>query len=517
VGPPQVLQGSDRVGFTDVIVDHGGTVRRALLLMDDGRHVFYSLALRLALLHFQAEGVAVQGDPRHPGHLRVGNTTLRPFEQSDGAYVRADARGYQLLLDYRDPPDAFPVITLGELLAGKFDPRLVENRIVLLGVTADSVKDSFYAPHARALGGRSTLHGVALHGHIVSQLARAGRAGHAPVAVPGEAAEGLWILLWTLLGGTAAFALRSAWRFALVIAAGIVLLAASAQGLFVLGWWMPLLPPVLGWVGAGALVTAYVSNRERRERASLMGLFSSYMSAPLAQAIWKERDQFLSGGRPRPRRLTATILFSDVVDFTTVSETLEPQVLMDWFYEFMAAVTPLVNDHGGVILRFLGDSIMAAFGAPVARTTPGQIREDAVNAVKCALAMQERVSALNRRLEQLGLPLISMRVGILTGPVVAGSLGSAARLEYNLHGDTVNTASRLESFDKEGFAPDYFGAPCRIFVGESTRMLLGEEFRIELIGDFRLKGKVRPTRIYRVHAREGPAEASRIVPSAAAS
>jgi adenylate cyclase len=152
---------------------------------------------------------------------------------------------------------------------------------------------------------------------------------------------------------------------------------------------------------------------------------------------------------------------------------------------------------------------MAAFGAPIVRTHEKEIARDAVNAVDCALAVQGQVIALNRRLEQRGWPLVSMRIGILTGPVVAGSIGSAARLEYNLHGDTVNTASRLESFDKEGFAPDYFSTPCRILVGESTLRLLGGEFHTEWLGEVQLKGKMHPTRIHRVHGRRSAGEAPR--------
>lgn len=504
VPPPPMLKGSDRVGFTDVVVDADGTVRRGLLLMDDGRSVFYSLPLRLALLYLRAQGIAVRGDPDHPAHLRIGRTTLPPFEPNDGSYVRADAGGYQFLIDYREPPIAFPSITLGELLAGEFDAASLQNKIALIGVTADSVKDSFYTPYSHAFGDKETMYGVELHAHMVNQLIRAGMDGDAPLAVISDVNEGLWILLWTLLGGVVALIMRSAWRFALCMAAGLALLVLGVHALFVNGWWIPLVPPALGWVGAAGLVEAHVSGQERRERRQLMGLFSSFVSAELAEFLWQEREQFFSGGRPRPQRLTATIFFADVVNFTTVSEKLDPQTLMNWFYEFMESTTPLVSDYHGVILRFLGDSIMAAFGPPIPRANESEIRQDAVNAVNCALATQERVVALNRRLEQRGWPLISMRIGILSGPVVGGSIGTAKRFEYNVHGDTVNTASRLESFDKETFDPDYFSAPCRILIGQPTLALVGDEFETELVGEFRLKGKTQTIRIHRVRRRRAP-------------
>jgi adenylate cyclase len=280
--------------------------------------------------------------------------------------------------------------------------------------------------------------------------------------------------------------------------AGLGALALGVHALFLNGWWFPLVPSALAWVGAAALVEAYASGRERRERAQLMGLFSSFMSAELAEFLWKEREQFASGGRPRPQRLSATIFFADVMNFTTVSEKLDPQTLMDWFYAFMETITPLVSDHRGVILRFLGDSIMAAFGPPIPRASEAQIQQDAANAVRCALATQERLVGLNRRFEERGLPLISMRIGVLSGVVTGGSIGTAKRFEYNVHGDTVNTASRLESFDKEAFDPDYFRAPCRILIGEPTLALVGDAFETQFVGEYRLKGKVKPMRIYRV-------------------
>lgn len=502
VAPPAVLKGTERIGFTDVVVDPGGTVRRGLLLMDDGRSVFYSLPFRVALVYLRGHGIAPLSDPGHPTYMRLGRTTLAPFEPNDGSYVRADAGGYQFRLDYRDPPTSFPSITLGRLLSGDFDPVSLHNKMVLIGVTADSVKDSFYTPYSEAFGERHAMYGVELHARMANQLVRAALDGDAPIAVINDLSEALWILLWTLAGGLVALVARAAWRFALGMAAGLGLLGLGVHALFLNGWWVPLVPPALAWVGAAALVEAYASGRERRERSQLMGLFSSFMSAELAEFLWKEREQFATGGRPRPQRLPATIFFADVMNFTTVSESLEPQTLMDWFYEFMETSTPLVSEHHGVILRFLGDAIMAAFGPPIPRRTEDEIRQDAVNAVSCALAIQQRIIELNRRHAARGWPLVSMRIGVLSGTVTGGSIGTAKRFEYNVHGDTVNTASRLESFDKEHFDPDPFNSPCRILIGEPTLQLIGEAFRSEFVGEFQLKGKTKSLRIYRVLGRK---------------
>src|SRR5437868_3748812 len=393
--PPPALAGSERVGFTDIVVDPDGRVRRGLLLMDDGKTVFYSLPFRLALLYLQALRVGVQSDPQNPEHLRLGRTTIRPFEANDGAYVRADAGGYQFLLDYRERADSFAEIPFSALLAGEFDRRLVKDRIALVGVTAESVKDSFYTPYSGTFGAKEATFGVALYGHMLSQLLRAALAGERPIAVLSDSLEALWILLWCLLGGVLPFLVRSAWRFAAAVAAGLALLALAAHAVFTAGAWMPLVPPALGWVAAAGLVSAYVAAEEKKERARLMGLFSAYVSPELAEAIYRDRRHFLASGRPIPQRLTATVFFCDVGGFTTISESLDPPALMGWLYDFMAAITPIVSEHGGVILRFMGDSIMAVFGVPVPRIHDEEFARDAVNAVQCALAMQERLVLLN--------------------------------------------------------------------------------------------------------------------------
>jgi len=508
VGPPPVLKGTDRFGFTDMVVDPDGIVRRGVLFLDDGKNVTYSLGLRLVLRYLQTAGVPVRGDPDHPTYIRLGSTTIRPFEPNDGGYVRADAGGYQFLLDYRDPPRAFPTITFSQLLAKQFDAKLLKDKVVLVGATAESLRDNFFTPFNRTLRDTEPMWGVALHANIVSQLLRSAIEGDTPLAVISDTDESIWILLWCLLGATMALYFRSTWRFALGALGGLVLLTLAVQGVFVLGWWIPLVPSGLGWLGSAGLVTAYISSREKKDRANLMNLFSRHISPQLANLIWDEREKFLSGGRPRPQKLTATAFFTDIVGFTPTSEKLDPQALIDWLNEYMEAMAPTVSEQKGVILRFVGDAIVAAFGIPLASTSEEEIRRDAMNAVNCGLAMQRKLIEHNQNLQQRGLPMIGMRIGIFTGPMVAGSLGSALRLEYTVIGDTVNTASRLESFGKESFVPDHLSSPCRILVGQPTFDLVGDQFITEPVGEVRLKGKAQGLAVYRVLGPKGTHAAS---------
>jgi adenylate cyclase len=501
VRPPPVLEGTDQVGFNDILVDPGGTVRRALLFLDDGQTSLSSFPLQLALRYLQPEGVMPQADPADPTLFRLGQTTIRPLNASDGGYVRADARGYQFMLDYSGSRGTFETVTLSSVLDGTVDPALIRDRIALIGVVAESIRDEFYTPLSRGLDADQHVAGMAVHAQIVSQLLWIGLGGVAPMTSLPDWQEAGWILLWSGLGGLVGFAIRSPWKLSLAGVGGLVALGALDLALFVGGWWLPLVPPALAWVGSGALVTGYVSYREMLDRSSLMRLFSRHVSKEVAETIWRERDQFLDGGRPRSQRLIATMLFTDIAGYTPVAERLSPDELMVWLNTFMDGMARQVTAHRGVVRQYAGDAIVVAFGVPAPRKTEAEIAQDAVNAVSCALAMGETLRDLNARWRAEGLPTSGMRVGIFTGAVVGGILGSAERSEYLVVGDAVNTAARLESLDKDLFAPDPNAHPCRILIGDTTLAYLGSQFETEYVANLALKGKQQKVDIYRVIGR----------------
>jgi adenylate cyclase len=498
VPPPSVLRDTERIGFTDVVVDPGGTVRRGLLFLDNENTTFYSLAFRLALLYLQAENIVPQPDATYPQHLRLGRTTIRPFEANDGGYVRADASGYQFLLDFQGGHHAFPTFTLTSLLTGEVDPAAIHDKIVLIGITAISVKDGLYTPYSRGRQADQWLTGVALHAHSASQLLRGALEGQAMMTSPNDYQEALWLLLWSLLGTASGLWIRSPWRLASLAITGILVLGLAGYGALLYDWWIPVVPPVLAWGLSGPLVLLYVSYHERTQRSVLMRLFAQSVSPEVADTLWQQREQFMAGSRPHPQRLIATVLFTDLEGFTSVSECLGEQALVDWLETYLDVMSQQVMAHRGVINKYMGDAIMALFGVPIPRLSEAEISQDAVHAVQCALAMQHELIQLNRRWQAQQQPTIRMRVGIYTGPLVAGTVGSAERLEYTVLGDTVNIASRLESYAKEMFTMEVSDSPCRILIGETTLQYVGQQFHTQYVGQVYLKGREHTTTIYRV-------------------
>jgi adenylate cyclase len=168
-----------------------------------------------------------------------------------------------------------------------------------------------------------------------------------------------------------------------------------------------------------------------------MQIFSKQVSREVAESLWQQREQFLKNGRPRSQKLIMTAFFSDLRGFTTVSEKMDPQDLMDWLNIYMERMTGIIMAHGGIIDDFAGDGIKANFGLPLPEQNESVIRGDALSAVRSALDMEQEMHHLNAHWQEKGLPEVGMRIGIYTGPAVAGALGSSQRMKYTTIGDTI--------------------------------------------------------------------------------
>jgi adenylate cyclase len=506
--PPVFLEGTNQYGFSDLPIDisQGGAVRRGLLYLWDGETAYLSFSLQLALRYLQPEGLTALPDPEDPALVRIGSTTIPPFQGNDGAYVREDDGGYQFLLDYKDGPGAFPVFSLRDIAAGAVADDAIRDRVVILGSTATSVKDSFYTPFSRGRDSAELMLGIEIHGHAVSQLIRFARGEDAPLTSPSDAAEALWILVWAGLGTAVGLWNRSPWVTLLAVLGGAGALYAGAYQLFLIGFWIPVISPALAGAGATGLSSAYVGVSERARRKQVTDLFSRFLRPAVAGEIWRQRAAFMDsegGDGPRARRVTLTTLFSDLKGYTGASEKMGPEALTAWINDYLNAMAELVEQHGGVVDDYAGDGIKANFGFPVPSATETEISADAIHAVRCALAMGKELERLNARWRERGLDEGRMRIGIFTGPATLGAIGGRRSLKYTTLGDSINVAARLETFDKESFAAEARQTVSRVLIGGETFLRLGGAFRTADLGAHALAGRSEETRIYRVL---GPSE-----------
>ena len=215
-----------------------------------------------------------------------------------------------------------------------------------------------------------------------------------------------------------------------------------------------------------------------KERDNLRTTFGKYMTESVMQHLLSGRVQL--GGE----EVEVTVLFSDIRSFTSISETMDAKALVALLNEYFHEMVTAVMNEGGVVDKYIGDAIMAVFGAPVPRG------DDATRAVRSAVKMRERLAALNVRLAERGLPPLETGIGLHTGQVVAGNIGSERRMEYTVIGDTVNLASRLESATKE--------LGVKVLVSEETWRRAGPGVQGRPVKQLTVKGRQQTVQVYEV-------------------
>jgi class 3 adenylate cyclase/CHASE2 domain-containing sensor protein len=404
------------------------------------------------------------GSPSFPAALALAAGAAVPDRPFPMAWRRTAAGPVAPLY----PAEAVPLLP----------PDWLRGRVALVGALLPGSDE--HRTLASAFGPPS--YGVEVHAQVLAQLLD-GRAGGSLLPWREVLAAAALAALGLLAG------LRLAGR-RLILVLGLFLLAwpaavlaANAAG--APGW--PALAPPLAGLLAGGAARAWAGAAERRDRAVVRSLFARFLGAEVAEALLRDRELFLAGGRPKPQELTATVLFSDIAGFTRISEQLPPAPLIAWLDRYMDRMAQVALAHGGVVLHFLGDGIFIGFGVPVPRQDRAAVAEDARAAARCALAMEQALAALNAEWRAEGLPEAGLRIGIHTGPLVAGSVGQKERMEFCLLGDTVNVGARLEQLGKQhgGEGP----GRCTIILGESSWRLLDGTVPGLSIGDVALRNR----------------------------
>lgn len=485
-GPPTLPK--SQIGFSEVVTDPDGKTRRNLMFASDGNETLTSFSLRLAMLYLRDQGKVTTND-----ELQLGNTVFPRLRSRSGGYQTIDDRGYQILLNYRSGSSPAQTVTLTQVLKGDVKPEWIRDRIVLIGVTAISLKDLFFTPYSAIATDNRTMPGVMIHAQKVSQVLAAVLDDRPLFHFWSDGAEVIWMIGWAVIGGGIAWKTRHPVMLIALEASLLLMLFGIGCYLFNQQIWVPIAVPAVAAIATGSFTIAYQMQQAQQQHQIVMKLLGQQTSPEVAAALWNSRDRLLQSGMLAGQGLTVTVMFADIKSFSAISEQRSPELVLNWLNEYMRTMTQEVRTHHGIINKFLGDGLMAVFGVPLPRTTWAEVAEDAQRAVACALTMGDRLQALNRDWQQRGLPVVQMRVGIFTGSVMAGSLGGKDRLEYAVIGDSVNIASRLESCEKDR-QPDN----CRILIARETLNYLADKFQVESWGSLQLRGKQHTVEVYRV-------------------
>lgn len=479
IPPPRELHGKDgdRAVLSDVVQDPDGIVRRGLLYAAADNNEYETLGMALARNYvWYDRKIAPEPGPT-PGSLKLGKAVIEPLNGARGPYLRVDTKGFQTLLDFHGGPSPFRAVSFRSVMESDAAKPLVHGRAIIVASHAESVEKRFYTPFNTGLGNAPRIWGFDIHAEIADQLIRQALAGSKALRGLPRPLENLWIWASAMVGAALGLAIRLTIPALIAAATGLGTLAGIVYAAFGMGLLLPAVPAAGALLAAAALTNQVLHAASNRARARLRRSFEHYLPpAIIAEMLEADALPELGG-----ERREFSVVFSDVADFTTLSETIDPADLTPLTNEYFAGVGAAIFAEAGYINEFMGDGVLAFFGAP--QDQPDHA-DRAVAAALGIAAFGERFSAEQRA---RGVGFHHTRVGVHCGVAMVGNVGTPSRLKYSAQGDMLNTGSRLEGLNK--------AIGTRICVSEAI-VRQSQRHRFRPIGDFVVKGRRQPIRIF---------------------
>ncbi len=456
---PLFLNAGLSAGFVNLYPDPDGVLRRIPLFIRFNQHVYSAFAMQMALQALKVEALDYQ-----PPYLVLKSKSGRVIN------VPVDQYG-QMLIRYMGGFKTFRYISFYDVLMGFVPNEFFKDKIVIFGSSLPGLYDLRTTPLQPAYPGvevnANVLYDI-LNEQFIYRLS--------PTTVF------LILLVIGLITGLLLIFLRP--LGSILVSAFLIFLILVA-GLWFLGQfslWVPIIAPMFTVILVFATVYVYRYLFEEKDKRRIRKIFSHYVSPNVVNEILEHPEKVKLGGE----RKVCTALFSDVAGFTTISEQMEPEELVALLNEYLTEMTNIVFEYHGMLDKYEGDAIMAVFGAPV------EFPEHAEYACHAALKMQKRLAQLREKWKDQGRPQLRARIGINSGDMVVGNMGSETRFDYTVMGDAVNLASRLEGANK------VYGT--EIMIGENTFKLVNEKFVTRPLDLLRVKGKKKPVKVYELIA-----------------
>jgi len=431
--PIESLRSATTLGFVNLIMDRDGVVRKFPVKIGDYRPFGYQVA------------------------TTINNKVIQSPNISEINRIV-----------YAGPPRFFKQVSFWQVMTEDLGDQL-KNKIILVGVTTPDLHDDKPTP----VSSGQNMAGVEIQANIVNMLLSD---YHLTPLNPFYFYS--WLALAAFLPLLILYYSQSLWKlFFFNAGAGFIYLIFQVL-LFRYGMATNVIHIQLAWIIASMTLIAYQYLIVGREKNELRKIFAKYVSPKVLEEILRDPRAIKLGGEERE----VTLFFSDIRGFTTLSEKTTPTQLVDIINRYFSAVTKEIIDNDGVVDKYIGDAIMAFWGAP--------LRDDqqADKALKASLGILKRLEQFNKELKRTDGVEIKIGIGLFTGRAVVGNVGSMDRFDYTAMGDTVNIASRLEGLTKE------YGV--QLILGESTKQKIKGDYQFKFLGSAHVKGRKEPISIY---------------------
>ena len=444
-------------GYFNMLPDSDGSYRWSPLVIAFGDNYYSSLAVSLVHAYLDFPALSLNLEAYGAKNVVIGDIVI-PTNESG-----------QLLINYQGPPRTFPHYSVADILKGSIPPETFTNKIVLVGATAVGIYDLRVTPFS------STYPGVEIHATIIDNILHQNFLTHSSFT------HFMDICAIIFFGLAVGFLIPRLRPISGMIAAFLLVAVFVAVNFFVFfrfNIWLNLVYPFVTMAISYLGITIYHYFKEEREKKKIRGAFQYYLTASVINEMLKDPAKLKLGGDKKD----LTVLFSDIRGFTTISEKLTPEALVALLNEYLTAMTNEVFQHDGLLDKYMGDAIMAVFGAPLDQP------DHAHRACLTALAMMKALRQLQKKWKDEGRPVFDIGIGINTGDMVVGNMGSEMRFDYTVMGDMVNLGSRLEGTNKE------YGT--NIIISEFTYEKVKDSICCRELDGVRVKGKIKPVKIY---------------------
>lgn len=454
---PLLSRAAQNSGFFNTIPDSDGSNRWSPLVIKFDNNYYSSMAMSVLMQYFDRPMTSLNLAGFGVDSIKIGDIT-----------IPTDDHG-RMLINYRGPEKTFPHYSIADIINNRLPAEKLRDKIVVVGATAVGIFDLRVTPFG------ATYPGVEIHANVIDNIL------HQNFLIYSSVTKFIDILIIAFFGflvGLALPRLRAVAGIFAFLSAIAVFVAINLFFFFQQSIWLNLIYPLLTMLTVYIGVTIYHYITEEREKKKIRGAFQYYLTASVINEMLKDPTKLKLGGDKKD----LSVLFSDIRGFTTISEKLTPEELVHLLNEYLTAMTDIVFKYEGTLDKYMGDAIMAVFGAPVDQP------DHASRACQTALEMLNELSVLQKKWLEEGKPVLNIGVGINSGEMVVGNMGSQMRFDYTVMGDMVNLGSRLEGINKE-YASN-------IIISEFTYEAAKDSMCCRELDWVRVKGKKQPVKIY---------------------